>query len=61
METSILGEPSKFQFSIVMGQSKQLIATKKEKKKWEALSPHLMNWNMDILSIQMPHILHHYG
>jgi hypothetical protein len=32
METSILGEPSKFQFSIVMGQSKQLIATKKEKK-----------------------------
>jgi hypothetical protein len=32
METSILGEPSKFQFSFVMGQSKWLIATKKENK-----------------------------
>jgi hypothetical protein len=43
METSILGEPSKFQFSFVMGQSKWLIATKKAKKDWEASSPHLMN------------------
>jgi hypothetical protein len=60
METSILGEPSKFQFSIVMGQSKWLIATKKEKK-LGSIIPHLMNWNMNILSIQMPHILHHYG
>jgi hypothetical protein len=60
METSILGEPSKFQFSFVMGQSKWLIATKKEKKLGSIIS-HPMNWNMDILSIQMPHILHHYG
>jgi hypothetical protein len=26
-----------------------------------SIIPHLMNWNMNILSIQMPHILHHYG